>query len=276
MTTNNVTNNWSPLTTKGDLFTYSTLPARIAVGSNYYFPQADSTATVGISYQLPQPEPQVVSVSMADFYGSLNGDSVITVTSSGTGSGATVVNSNDNAHLGIGKLDMGTTTTGFAGFNNNNSIKAFICNGSSILVETAINLSALSNGTDRYTMYFGLSDNSSFSSATNGAYISYTDNVNSGNWTVNINNASSITTSNGSTAPTANAWYKLRLIIGTNTITGYVGAAGSDFSLINTVNATLPTANLIMSVFFIKSAGTTDTFSYVDYMRSKITYNSLR
>ena len=40
----------SPLTTKGDLYTYSTVDARLAVGSNGTIPVADSNQTVGIRW----------------------------------------------------------------------------------------------------------------------------------------------------------------------------------------------------------------------------------
>jgi len=40
----------SPLTTKGDLYTYSTADARLAVGTNGFILQADSTAATGLSY----------------------------------------------------------------------------------------------------------------------------------------------------------------------------------------------------------------------------------
>ena len=41
----------SPLTAKGDLFTYSTAPARLAVGNNGESLVADSAATTGLRYQ---------------------------------------------------------------------------------------------------------------------------------------------------------------------------------------------------------------------------------
>jgi len=40
----------SPLTTKGDLFGYSTADARVPVGTNGFLLQADSTAATGLSY----------------------------------------------------------------------------------------------------------------------------------------------------------------------------------------------------------------------------------
>jgi len=39
-----------PLTTKGDLYTYSTTDARLPVGTNGFLLQADSTAATGLSY----------------------------------------------------------------------------------------------------------------------------------------------------------------------------------------------------------------------------------
>lgn len=44
----------SPLTTKGDLYTYSTADARLAVGANYGFLQANSAAATGIEWNSTQ------------------------------------------------------------------------------------------------------------------------------------------------------------------------------------------------------------------------------
>jgi hypothetical protein len=43
----------SPLTTKGDIWGYTTIEARIPVGTNGQMPMADSTAATGLSYQYP-------------------------------------------------------------------------------------------------------------------------------------------------------------------------------------------------------------------------------
>ena len=43
--------NSSPLTAKGDLYTYSTVPAKLAVGSNGETLVADSSASQGLRWQ---------------------------------------------------------------------------------------------------------------------------------------------------------------------------------------------------------------------------------
>ena len=51
----------SPLTAKGDLFTYSTAPARLAVGNNGEQIVADSAATTGLRYS-PSSTTQQASI----------------------------------------------------------------------------------------------------------------------------------------------------------------------------------------------------------------------
>lgn len=281
MATNNSTNNWSPLTTKGDLFTYDTAPNRLSIGSNYYYPMADSSASVGLSYQLPVLQYQTASQSFNDFYGSNNGDLVVTAASSGTGASASILTGTliDNGHLGIYKLDMGTTTTGSATVSSNGGSLTWSLGGSTITIETCINLSALSNGTDTYSFTFGTANSTVVASITNGVYVSYSSTTNSGNFVLTANKNNVTTVTNTSTTWTgASSWYKLRLVItGTSSATLYGAASGSDFTSLGTVSSNLPT--VILCPFFInllKSAGTTDTFAYVDYVTTKIAYTSLR
>ena len=53
--------NSSPLTAKGDLYTYSTVPAKLAVGNNGETLVADSSASVGLRYQEPKAGNPVVN-----------------------------------------------------------------------------------------------------------------------------------------------------------------------------------------------------------------------
>lgn len=281
MTTNNSTNNFSssPLTTKGDLYGYDTANNRLPVGSNYYFVQADSSQAIGLSYQLPIPQDQLVSYSKIDFLtGSANGDGVITNTSNGTGASCAIVSSIDNLHFGILKMDMGTTTTGYAYSSAGATFIPIILGNSTVIIETCVYFNALSNGTDTYTYLFGQLDSTATASPANGVYIGYSSAINSGNWTITIRKASSSTTTNAASGPIAQTWYKLRLVITNNTsVTAYVGVAGSDLTSIGTVTASCPSVNLFLYYsLFIKSAGTTDTFGYTDYFSSKIVYDSPR
>lgn len=52
----------SPLTTKGDLYTYSTTDARLAVGTNGYVLTADSTEATGIKWAAPAGGGKVLQV----------------------------------------------------------------------------------------------------------------------------------------------------------------------------------------------------------------------
>ena len=281
MTTNNATNNFSssPLTTKGDLYGYDTANNRFPIGSNYYYPMADSTQSIGLSYQLPILQDQVGSNTHIDFWGSNNGDGAVTVGSSGTGSSCAQALSIDNEHLGILKMDMGTTTTGFANIQSSTNLMALL-GSSTLTIETCVYFNTLSNGTDTYTFYFGCIDASTgpTGSANNGVYISYSSGANSGNWIITSNVANVKTSTNAASGPIAQTWYKLRLVITNRTsVTAYVGVAGSDLTSIGTVTATLTAVNLYPAwAFFQKSAGTTDTFGYLDYISSKTVYSTIR
>ena len=70
-----------------------------------------------------------------------------------------------------------------------------------------------SDGTNRYLLKVGLTDIvSTDPTVNNGMYVSYSDNVNSGNWTYTCINSAVATTTNSSTAVTS-GWHHLLLTI---------------------------------------------------------------
>lgn len=60
----------SPLTTKGDLYTYSTADARLAVGTNGHILTADSTAATGIKWAAPAGGGDYTRITTQSFSGS--------------------------------------------------------------------------------------------------------------------------------------------------------------------------------------------------------------
>ena len=94
----NVTSDQTPLTTKGDLFTYSTADARLAVGNNGETLVADSSATTGLRWQSASNRNLVVN-GAADFW--QRGTSIST--------GATFVYTADRWRAGRGGFTAGTT-----------------------------------------------------------------------------------------------------------------------------------------------------------------------
>ena len=69
----------SPLTTKGDLFTYSTTDARLAAGTNGTFPMYDSTQATGLAGAVTPGHPQSKAIN----YTTLNTDGSVLVDASG-------------------------------------------------------------------------------------------------------------------------------------------------------------------------------------------------
>lgn len=133
----------------------------------------------------------------------------------------------------------------------------FVLGGGAIAINWVIKLATLSNGTNRYTLYVGLTDwaGTAASAPTNGTYFTYSDNVNSGNWVGNTTSASSTSTANSSVAAINSAFVNLGITI--NAAGTSVGFFINGTQIANSpLAANIPTAAIAPSVFAIASAGT--------------------
>lgn len=265
----------SPITTTGDMVYSSsgTTNARLPIGTAWQYLVTNGSGIPEWSNEFPASRK---TEWVEDFTGGSSQGSLYLnlAAASGTASSANFAASIDAGHLGIVKLQTGTTTTGYATHGSDVSL---IAGGALIETSMCIYMPAASDGTDTYTVYFGFGDRTIATQPANGVYFSYTHSANSGNWILNATKASSTTPTNTSTAPTFSGWQRLRISInaaGTEA-TFYVNdvSVGTVASNIpNTVN----TNKFGHQISILKSAGTTDRIGYIDYVMFRAIYTAQR
>jgi hypothetical protein len=117
-------------------------------------------------------------------------------------------------HPGIVRLGTASSSTGAAVLDMLNSVSAksscFTFGGGIATITWIFSLGALSNGTDRYSIRLGVGDGNGSGSPSRGAFVTYSDNVNSGNWVYTCTNGST-STANSSTA-VATGWQVIRIV----------------------------------------------------------------
>jgi hypothetical protein len=184
--------------------------------------------------------------------------------SSGTGSSANFNQSIDSSHLGLVRMQVGTTTTGSA-YHISDVFDIF--GGGVHALEWLVYLPAVSDGTDTWFSWQGFG-NGTTGQPTNGCYFYYPSHAaNSGNWQLLCSKASSHTTTNTSTAPTFSGWQRLRIEVdaGATVATFYVN--GSSVGTVTTnIPNTVSTNKFGVQFTMLKSAGTNDRIAYLDYV----------
>jgi len=144
----------------------------------------------------------------------------------------------------------------FGGFNK------LILGGLDFSYEIRVRMPTLSDGTNTYTVRFGLMDGIAAGQPANGVIFSYTNGTNSGRWRGSTIASSTATNVDSTITVTANTWYRVKII---------VNAAGSnvdfyiDDVLIGSATTNIPTAALRLVAKIEKSAGTTARTANIDY-----------
>lgn len=179
--------------------------------------------------------------------------------------------SGDPGHIGIIQLETGTETTGVG--NIYKDVSMFL-GGATLDWEGLVQLSALSNSTDTYSVEIG-AGNIENAEPYNGFWFSYSNGVNGGDWTANTGNGSTTSVDTG-VAAAANAWVKLRMVAAANgsEVTFYINGTS-----VATISTTLPTTSATPfghGLQIRKSAGTTGRTLYVDYVRFIANFTTAR
>lgn len=237
----------------------------VALG-NHTHGAADVTSGTFDIARIPRPGvlvPSTMSMTWSDF----TGTSVIPWASLTGGTGAAVgfTQSGADDNPGLLTFSTGSTATGRAGTGSGNT-DAFVFGTRPHVFSTAVLLvTNLSTSTERYSMEVGFMD-SLTGAFTNGAYFSYTDNVNSGNWLCTCSNGTGSTSVDSTIAAATGTWFRLEI---------EVNAAGTSvvFKINGTTRATITTDiptttsnRLGLVVQQRKTVGTSSRSSRCDYL----------
>lgn len=167
-------------------------------------------------------------------------------------------------HPGIRQMSTSTSATGQT---NVGTV------GSAILLSSALGflnvyslgrIPTLSSGTQRFQCFHGLFDSVS-ATPTNGVFFIYCDNINGGNWQLNLIVGGVQTAIDTGIPPVANAWQKLSITLSN---VGVAGASidGVGVNLASFSGLALPTAALTMGLNLRKTIGTTARTWDTDYL----------
>jgi hypothetical protein len=237
----------------------------VALG-NHTHAAADVTSGTFDIARIPRPGvlvPSTMSMTWSDFVGT----SVIPWASltSGTGAAITFNQSGADDNPGLVTFGTGSTNAGRAGVGSANT-DAFVFGTRPHVFSTALALvTNLSTATERYRMEVGFID-SLTGAITYGAYFTYSDDVNGGNWLCACSNGTGSTTVDSTVSVAAATWYRLEI---------EVNAAGTSvvFKIDGTTRATITTdiptttsQRLGIAVQQRKTVGTSTRQSRCDYL----------
>lgn len=189
-----------------------------------------------------------------------------------TGTSATFALSSmlDAAHMGIWRVDTGSTTNG-KGIAHLGSTSWVFGNGR-MIAEWLMDIDTLSTDAEKYTLRIGFNDAITGGAATDGAYFRYQHDLNSGNWDcLTVNNTATTTTSTSVAATastTGTAWHKFRIDVDAAGANAYFYIDGTSVAT-NSANIPVTVARATGPAMVIDkiggTVGTTSRKAYFDY-----------
>jgi hypothetical protein len=209
----------------------------------------------------------------SDFSG---GSSEFSSTVSGAGTSISYTNDGgDSNHPGVVTLSAGTTTTGSATLRNG-AAATILPNDGAMVIDAIVKVSAISDGTDTYTIQVGFTTSLSATNPSDFCGFRYTHSVNGGRWQTVTRHTSAETANDAGGSTVAGATYYRLTVISNAANTSY------DFYLNGTLTSNSHTTNLptaaqgSIQASIIKSAGTTARTLGVDFFQIIQEFNSSR
>lgn len=269
----------SNISSDGTTATFGAVPNFPSQTQNKFFASPNGSSGVPsfraiVSDDIPVDDTDVRNYVANDFIWS-NYDDAFAVDNSGAGSsGANDTYGVDNtSHAnGVFALNTGTTTTGYADLQRGGAnIKLGI--GTTMKFRIRAALPTLSDGTNTYTVYFGLFGSAFPGESNDGVYFKYSSAVNSGKWlAVTASGGTRTSTDTGITANTSYAIFEYTINAAGTSVTFKING-----STVATNTTNIPSGFLNGLFFGIeKSAGTTNRKVVLDWYDFLMTRTSPR
>lgn len=195
---------------------------------------------------------------------------------SGVTGGAFTAVATTGSNTGIVSADTGTGTAGGAIVGTSTTV--LLLGTGEAYAESLIQIPTLSIAGQRFKVFTGFLD--VLTAVSDGVYITYSDNENSGNWVFSCSSGGTTTSFNLSSGPVAGTWYKIGVLInaaGTSARCYINGVEPSGAGYPITSNIPTGASNQTgLRTGILKSAGTTSRSLYIDFLYGRIKFTTPR